>query len=208
MDGHRRRMKARWLVLAARIVTVLGGSGSQPIDYFEALVASGSSSGQCSASTRVPSLDKACFASDRAISMVVFGGSMTAGDPLHIGKFCEGAQVTPGAACASKRGQPYAVLLARRLVEAGLARTAFVRNLADGALHGAAVPALCADSFLTNEHLRIGYSCEDLHCLHGKWGSGPERYWYPIACADARTKAFYPLMIPEALDFSHSSAPG
>ena len=96
---------------------------------------------------------------------------MTAGDPLHIGRLC------PERACTSKAHQPYAVLIGRKLVESGIVQSAYIRNLAEGALHGAAVPALCVDKFLSRNWTSLGFGCADLHCLHGRYGAGQERTW-------------------------------
>lgn len=52
-----------------------------------------------------------------------------------------------------------------------------MRNLAEGALHGAAVPALCTEPMLGRNWTSLGLSCIDLQCLHGRWGAGHERSW-------------------------------
>ena len=153
---------------------------SQPLEYFDALMHA-SAGGGCTAGWRAPespcrpSLAEVHGRRHRMASIVSFGGSMTAGDPLHIGRAC--AEGPPGSPCRSYTGQPYPVLVARQLVSQGYAPSAFVRNLAEGALHGAAVPALCADTLLSQDSTDVGLSCQDLHCLNGRWGSGPERNW-------------------------------
>ena len=82
--------------------------------------------------------------------------------------------------------RPYPVLIAEQLVARGYARAAFVRNLGEGALHGAAVPALCCEQFLAGESDHLGYTTPHAHRVWRVNASSTE----PIDGVARRREAF------------------
>lgn len=144
---------------------------SLPLDYYDALRSGEGRSCDDLAPRAAPGCRLTLGPGRRSASVVAFGGSMTVGDPLH------GVRV------------PYPVLLAQRLVAHGFAREVLVRNLAEGALHGAVVPALCCDEFLTSEHgtaERLGYN---------RAGTERERTWHVNASAAVRVHDAPPALL-------------
>mmetsp|Transcript_19264 Transcript_19264/g.39366 ORF Transcript_19264/g.39366 Transcript_19264/m.39366 type:complete len:436 (-) Transcript_19264:965-2272(-) len=156
---------------------------SQILDYFNALVDGSHPPSACASQlTATKSMCTPRLVADHAqqplefASIVAFGGSMTAGDPRDIGHACADSEER---LCTSTRGQPYPVLLARKLVEHGFAQAAYVRNLAESALHGAAVPALCIEKLLSRGTTRPSHSCAGTRCPGDRYGNG--RVWWANA---------------------------